>query len=371
MKRSIPAVVLSAHRATQPLVAGLTPAERTRRAFAMLQRNDAALSPLPAILFVAADALVEPAAVVALLAGVAPGSAAVAAGDDPARPAALALSADEPWTQRLSTTEHLGACATALRETHRIRAIDVGDALCMRVQDRAGAERASAVLRARLIRPTDGFLARHFDRHLSIRLSLRLVEHDVSPNAVTAVATLVGLVGALALADGHHLVRVLGAALFVLSTILDGCDGEVARLALRCSELGRRLDLLGDNVVNAAVFAGIAFALAHGADGGISPPVVYAMGAGFVVATATGFVFSHWLARTQHAVEHDWYERLTGRDFAYVILALAIAGRLHWFLWMTAIGCFGFAAAVGTYWAWLAIARRRTVPAELTRGRMP
>lgn len=361
MTRSVPAVVLSAHRATQPLVAGLTPAERTRRAFAALQRADGPWFSEPVILFVTADALVEPDAVAALLAGVSNGTAALAAGDDLANPGALALPADEPWAQRLTSTEQLAPCAEALHGVGRVRSIDVGDALCLRVQDRAAAERASGILVARLIRPTDGFLARHFDRHLSRRLSLHLVRHGVSPNVVTVVATLVGLVGAYGLADGHRLVRVVGAALFVFSTILDGCDGEVARLALRCSELGRRLDLLGDNVVNAAVFAGIAVALARGADGGISSAVVWATATGFVVATVTGFVFSNWLARTQHAGERDWYERLTGRDFAYVILGLAIVGRLHWFLWMTAIGCFVFSAAILAYWA--------SLRARLTRGR--
>ncbi len=347
------AVVLSAPYGTQPSVAGLTPAERTRRALAMQRHEDMPSGDDAPTLFIAADALVEPDAIAALLAAAARKGAAIAAGDDPERPAVIAMSVREARARRLTATDQLAGCAAALRRDGGVQIVDVGEALCLRVDQPATAARVTRILLARLIRPTDGFLARHFDRYVSRRLSVHLVARGVSPNVVTVGATLVGLAGAGLLADAHRLGRVLGAALFVISTILDGCDGEVARLALRCSDFGRRLDLVGDNVVNAAVFAALAYALAHGADGGISSAVVWVTAAGFVVATLTGFVFSSWLARTRRVIERDWYERLTGRDFAYVILVLAIVGRLDWFVGLAGIGCFVFAAAVLAYWAWL------------------
>jgi phosphatidylglycerophosphate synthase len=348
------AIFLSGNDAQPPRVAGLTPIQRTRRALEGIPSGDEVSSEGGVVLFLATDALVEPNAISALLAGSRCGAATVAAEDDPRRPAALALCACDERAHLLTSTEALTDCVTAARDAGTLHTIAVGDDVCRRISDRATAERAEAILLARLIRPTDGFLARYFDRHLSRRLSVRLVERDVAPNTVTIVATLVGLVGAGLLAQLHHGARVFGATLLVISTILDGCDGEVARLSLRCSELGRRLDLLGDNVVNAAVFAAMAIALERGADGGIPPGLAPLTAIAFVVATCTGFVFSKWLARTNRTLERDWYERLTGRDFAYVILLLAIAGRLHWFLWMAMVGCFAFSASVLAYWTRLA-----------------
>ena len=346
------------------LIAGLPPTERTRRA---LQQCGIALGDrpeAPVTLLVAGDALVEPSAITALLAAAGTGTAALATGDDPRRPAALAVAtADLPPHFNLDEGA-LAELASSLRAAGCLRAVYVGEALCVRVGDPAIAERAGARLVGRLIRPTDGFFARHFDRHVSRAISVRLVARDVSPNTVTAVATAVGLAGAILLASMRPSLRVLGAALFVCSTILDGCDGEVARLAFRCSEFGRRFDLIGDNAVNAAIFLALGVAVAHGADGGVPRELVYATLVGFVLATATGFFFSNWLARVGMTVNRDWYERLTGRDFAYVILALAAIGRLPWFLWMAAVGCFVFSAVILAYWA--SLTRAPAAPRKAT-----
>ena len=56
-------------------------------------------------------------------------------------------------------------------------------------------------------------------------------------------------------------VQVLGALLFMLSSTLDGCDGEIARLKFRQSRFGGWLDIWSDNVVHVAVFGAIAVGL--------------------------------------------------------------------------------------------------------------
>jgi phosphatidylglycerophosphate synthase len=357
MNRRAHAVVLAAARSgtPSPLVAGLTPAERTRRGIAAANLDAVPMSdPNGVVLFLAADALAEPAALTALVAGAAGGSTVFAAGDDPDAPAALAVSVTDAVAHRIVATDQLAGLAATFRAEGRLQQVAVGDALCLRVADEATARRASNVLLRRLVRPTDGFFARYFDRHLSRPISVHLVQSGVSPNTVSAIATLVGLVGAALLASMNHAARVLGATLFVVSTILDGCDGEVARLAFRCTDFGRRLDLIGDNVVNAAVFLALGIALSQGADGGVPAGVPAVTGVGFVMATLVGFLFSNWLARSKREISRDWYERLTGRDFAYVILVLAVIGHLGWFLWMAAVGCYVFTALVLIYWFWSA-----------------
>jgi len=48
--------------------------------------------------------------------------------------------------------------------------------------------------------------------------------------------------------------QVAGALLFLTHSILDGCDGELARLKFREWRGGALLDICGDNLVHAAVF---------------------------------------------------------------------------------------------------------------------
>ena len=192
---------------------------------------------------------------------------------------------------------------------------------------------------ASLIRPTDGFFARYFDRYLSRRLSVVLVRWGVHPNLVTGAATLVGLVGAGLLASVHQPLQVLGALVFIFATILDGCDGEVARLSLRTSKLGGRLDLIGDNIVNGAVFVAIGTACLRAQPTLLMQAAVGATLVGLGLATAAGFWYSTWLSRSgrQEAIR-DRYESLVSRDFAYLILALAVLGGLSWFVWAAAVG---------------------------------
>ena len=195
--------------------------------------------------------------------------------------------------------------------------------------------------------PTDGFFARYFDRHLSIRLSVQLVRRGVAPNLITGVATAVGLLGAALLASSLHALQVLGALLFVLSTILDGCDGEVARLSLRMTELGRKLDLIGDNLVHVAVFVAIGH-LALGSNPSL--PMLAAVGAtlfGVMAAIVVGFWYLGWLAHSGRppAILHR-YEALLSRDWAYVVLLLALVGQLPLLIWGAALGSNAVAAAL-------------------------
>lgn len=340
--------ILDAGPADAPAeVAGLTVRERTRRALARagLRPGDRAPSNGP-VLLVAADAAIDPAALEALAAAATADTGAIAADNAIEAPAALVVPADDPAIAAEKADE-LGAAAARLREAGRLRLVATGGALCQRVRTPADAQRIERAMLAALTQPTDGFFARRFDRKISARLSIRLVRRGTSPNAITLAATLVGLAGAVALALPSHLLQVVGAALFVLSTILDGCDGEVARLSLTSSEFGRKLDLIGDNIVNAAVFIAVGWSAFHANAGEAMASLVWITLGGFALATIAGFSFSRWIERSGRKAElHNGYESLASRDFAYVILLLAVVGRLHWFVWLAAIGSYAFVAGL-------------------------
>src|SRR5207247_2038776 len=65
---------------------------------------------------------------------------------------------------------------------------------------------------------------------------------------------LVGRLGAGVLAVPAYGAAIAGALLLWCSCILDGCDGEVARLQLLSTPGGARFDAITDNVVHVAVF---------------------------------------------------------------------------------------------------------------------
>lgn len=328
-------------------VAGLAVAERTRRSlvragFTLVAPGDAGDDP---VLLVAGDAAVDPDTARALGEATTAGAGAVVEDDPLEAPAAIALPAGTGLGAAIEEAADLAGVAVELRARHLLRVVTAADAVCERVGSPDAARRLEKRMLDAMVRPSDGFFARHFDRRLSSRLSPFFVRSGISPNAITVAATLVGLGAAALLATQAHGLHVLGALLFIGSTVLDGCDGEVARLSFTSSEFGRRLDLAGDNVVNAAVFLAIGWGALRAEDGGVSTTLVLVTLAGFALATVSGYTFARWVDRTGRSGDFSaLYERLASRDFAYFVLLLALLDRLHGFVWFAAIGSYTFVA---------------------------
>ncbi len=234
--------------------------------------------------------------------------------------------------------------------------------LCVPVADPAAVARAERCLLSTLGSPSDGPIAR-FDRALSTRISRHLVRTPLRPNHITTIGTLIGLAGAWSLAQGTYASGLLGTLLFWFAVIVDGCDGEVARLKFQESRLGYLYDITTDNIVHAAVFLGLGVGL-YRADP--SQPFValgVALVGGLICATAATMTFlvpeppgqqppprtarGRWRRRLLRG-----FEMLMNRDFAYALLALAVLGRLEWFLWGAAFGTYVYAGALVLVYRW-------------------
>jgi choline kinase/phosphatidylglycerophosphate synthase len=116
------------------------------------------------------------------------------------------------------------------------------------------AQAARVALRRSLGKDTDGPVSRFINRPLSTRISMALAPLRPAPDLVSMVAFALGLAGAALLAAGRG---VAGALLVHASSVVDGVDGEVARLQLRGGPRGALLDGVLDRVADAAVLGGL------------------------------------------------------------------------------------------------------------------
>jgi phosphatidylglycerophosphate synthase len=96
--------------------------------------------------------------------------------------------------------------------------------------------------------------------HISLRITRRLARTRVTPNQITIVALLVGLVAAGLLAYGTRASVVVGGVLMALQSIIDSCDGELARLRFQFSKLGPWLDNVADDVTDTALMVALGIA---------------------------------------------------------------------------------------------------------------
>jgi CDP-L-myo-inositol myo-inositolphosphotransferase len=115
--------------------------------------------------------------------------------------------------------------------------------------------RAARMLRRSLTKEADGPVSRYLNRPVSTRLSVALAHLPIHPDAVSLIAFLVAVAAAWSLATGS---AIFGAVLVHLSSVLDGVDGEIARLQVRASPAGALLDGVLDRLADAAVIAGLA-----------------------------------------------------------------------------------------------------------------
>lgn len=122
-----------------------------------------------------------------------------------------------------------------------------------RPQDCVAAERK---LDCWLVKPTDGIFAR-MNRRVSIPISHQLIKFPISPNMVSLFTLALSLAAGVCFAAGGYWNCLAGALLGVLTSILDGCDGEVARLKLQVSDFGCWLDSICDYLYYIVTFAGI------------------------------------------------------------------------------------------------------------------
>jgi phosphatidylglycerophosphate synthase len=178
-------------------------------------------------------------------------------------------------------------------------------------------------LRRSLGKAGDGPVSTALNRPISSRISMLLVRLPVSPGLVSVLVAVAGFVAAALLATGHGIAG--GIAVQAVS-VLDGVDGELARLRLATSARGAMLDGMLDRVADAAVIGGMGVWAASSSD---VPTTIW-----LVVGALSGSILS--MASKDRArllglraAPELWIGRLLGgRDGRMLLIAVAaVLGR--------------------------------------------
>ena len=111
-----------------------------------------------------------------------------------------------------------------------------------------------------LVKPTDGVFAR-MNRRISIPISRQLIKAPITPNMVSLFTLLVSFASGVYFGLGGYWNMLFGAVLSVWASILDGCDGEVARIKLQSSDFGCWLETVCDYLYYLFVFGGMSLGL--------------------------------------------------------------------------------------------------------------
>ena len=166
---------------------------------------------------------------------------------------------------------------------------------------------------------------------------------------MTLASMAIGLAGAPLFLSEQWTWQTAGALLFLAHSILDGCDGELARLRFQESRWGGVLDFWSDNVVHIGTFS----CMAAGWSRAIGQTWPLLLGAAAVLGTLASAGFVHWrMMRAKDGAGPLFtsvstlpgrrlarlLDALSRRDFIYLVIALALFGKANWFLLLASLG---------------------------------
>ena len=117
-------------------------------------------------------------------------------------------------------------------------------------------------LRRSSYKDTDGKVAR-FNRSISVPISIALIPTPLTANQLSVILVAVGFYSGWLFSIGHYWTGVLAGFLSLAASVLDGCDGEIARLKYQESRLGCWIETVGDYSYYVAIFIGLTFGAVH------------------------------------------------------------------------------------------------------------
>ena len=173
--------------------------------------------------------------------------------------------------------------------------------------------------------------------HRPARLLVRpLVGTGVTPNHLTTLRLVTGIMPCLALIPAHGAWLWRAGWLWLASALLDRADGELARIGNMSTPGGHRYDYLVDNAVNSAFFVALGLGLRESPWGGAAVALGLWTGAALSLS-------SYWSEELEQldGSGRKAYTGAFGFDFDDLLYLLAPIVWLGWCAPLVVAACFG------------------------------
>ena len=221
-----------------------------------------------------------------------------------------ALEQIQAKTGDASLTE--GVRILAAQEKARVE--DIGSGWWQDVDTVEAYRHAEKLLIQSLRKPTDVFVSRHFNRPISLFFSKYLSRFSIRPDYVSFISGAVGFMAPFFLIQGEYWSFVMGAFLYHFSSVLDGCDGEIARLKFMESKRGQWVDTISDVISHYLFVAGITIGLFFQT---ANPNILLLGVLGYIGMTSLLYVMFQYLLKSSKggslvAFEQDYVQSVSG-----------------------------------------------------------
>ena len=184
-----------------------------------------------------------------------------------------------------------------------------------------------------------------WDQRIARRMVRPLTNTRVTPNHLTTLRLLVGLIAVSGFTIGDYLWSNLAALGFAVSSLLDHTDGELARMTGQTSAWGHYYDLASDALVHILLFVCIGIGLQRQMPGGGVLPM------GFLAGISVWSIF--WFrmkiedSKGKGAVQQPHITSFEMEDVLYLLPFVTLLDGLKLFLVLAAIVSPGVAIIFG------------------------
>ncbi|NIP39693.1 MAG: CDP-alcohol phosphatidyltransferase family protein [Candidatus Dadabacteria bacterium] len=113
---------------------------------------------------------------------------------------------------------------------------------------------AKDILFSNVGKTATGWVSRKINSKFSLPTSRQLVKTSLTPNMISVLLNVIGMLSGVFLALGHP---VWGCFFLYVATVLDRCDGEVARVKLMETKTGQWVDTISDQFTVLSFFIGL------------------------------------------------------------------------------------------------------------------
>jgi len=137
---------------------------------------------------------------------------------------------------------------------------DIGEYHWQDIDTENDLHEANKKLMSSLRKEGDGLISKHLNRHLSLPITKKIVNYGISPDQITIASFLLSLLAGLLFGLGTAITLVLAGVVSQLSSVMDGVDGEIARLKFASTRYGSYFDSILDRYGDTAIIIGMAYA---------------------------------------------------------------------------------------------------------------
>ncbi|MFQ5601953.1 MAG: NTP transferase domain-containing protein [bacterium] len=241
-----------------------------------------------------------------------------------------------------------------LSQINRMRTFNIENSYWQDVDTIPDVRHAEKILLHSTRSKSDGIIAKSINRKISNHITKWLIRTPITPNQISIFNLLFTIFIAYLVSFGEVVTTIVAGILFQLVSILDGCDGEVAKIKLKNSNSGALVDTITDQMSYIAFIIGVTVGAYNASQNFIVFVAAVINIAFLIVALKYGMLyvrrkgsrsmrtFDKEISAFKNSKNKVWYLKLFGlvhgfgrRDlFSFIAALLMLSGNITFFYWL-------------------------------------